>query len=359
MNILFIMSSYNIYGGTPRKILDLIDHSNNNSFLYVYYKNHQECKNYFDTNCVKILEGYYGKNIYKHIVHLLRFIDENSIHIIQTQFFMGEILGTIIKYFRPQLKVIVTFEGSASAVGIRKFISNIAYKNIDAYIYISKFVKKEKENKFPILKQKESRVIYNGVTKRTKLNTLNINLNHIALVDVASLIELKNTSILVDAMDILINILKRQNIYLYLVGEGDFRQSIEKQIKEKKLTKNIFLLGKQEDIGEILDQCDIFVHPCYMEGFGIAVVEAMLAKKPIIAANSGAHSELIEHNISGLLIDPFNAQKWADAIIDMIEDNQLSKKFASNAMSKASISFSIKNCVKNHEEFYSKLMGKI
>ena len=356
MNILYILSTYNINGGTPKKTLDLINGNKYNSFLYTYYENLPQYKKYkanFEKKCVKILESNHKFNIYRHINLLLNFIDKNSITIVQTQFFMGEMLGGILQFLRPKLKVIITFEGSSSPKGVKRIISNIVYKYINNYVYISKYVQKEKENIFNILKLKNSKVIYNGVSKRKNLHILKNDFNHTSLVDIASLSKLKNFDILIETMDILINHLHYKDIYLYLIGEGSYRESIEKKINKRLLGNHIKLLGVQDDIGGVLEQCDIFVHPCYMEGFGLSVVEAMIAKKPIIAANTGAHTELIQHNFSGLLVDPYNPREWVDSILMLKDDMQKSKSLAQAASKRANKKFSEEKYITQYMNLYS------
>ena len=233
MKILYILSSFNKYSGTPKKTLDLINHSKNKSFLYVYYKNHLECKKDFAIRSEEIIEGYYNNNIYKHIRELLNFIDKNNIQVIQTQFFMGELLGSIIKILRPEIKLIITFVGSSSPKGIKYIFSSLFYRNTNYFIYISNYVKKEKINKFKVLKNKNSEVIYHGTSKRKILdNTKELALKSISLIDVASLIECKNAIILIEAINIIINIKKHKSIYLYLIGDGDKKDYLQKNIEK-------------------------------------------------------------------------------------------------------------------------------
>jgi len=356
LNILYIMSSFNIYGGTPKKTLDLINNlKNHNSFLYVYYINHLECKKEFEENTVEILEGYHSNNLYKHVKSLLKFIDENNIQIVQTQFLMGELLGGLIKLFRPKVKIIVAFVGPFSNKGIKKIITGFIYKYVDTFVYISEYVKKEKSTAYPILKKKNSKIIYNGSSERIPLNST-INIKSISLVDVAALIDWKNATVLIEAMNILINEYKYKEIYLYFIGEGNHRKKIEEKIVQLKLENNVILKGKQKDVGTWLKKCDIFVHPAYAEGFGVATAEAMLAEKPIILSNAGAHPELIKNEESGLIVDPFDAKEWAFAINRLLKEKEFSKKLSYNAKIRAQELYSIDSYVSSYDNLYNNIM---
>ncbi len=101
MKILYIMSSYNVYGGTPKKTLDLLRHFGKDSVLYVYNNIFQEFKGLFELTGAKVFEGCYGWNLVKHLRELLLIIDEEGIDIVQTQFSLGEGLGILVKLFRP------------------------------------------------------------------------------------------------------------------------------------------------------------------------------------------------------------------------------------------------------------------
>jgi glycosyltransferase involved in cell wall biosynthesis len=106
----------------------------------------------------------------------------------------------------------------------------------------------------------------------------------------------------------------------------------------------------------MLNQCDVFVHPAYAEGFGIVIPEAMMAEKPIIVSNAGALPELIENEKTGLVVDPHNAQAWADAILSIIDNKEFAKGLALKARLKAEADFTISKYVENYRELYTKLI---
>ncbi len=124
------------------------------------------------------------------------------------------------------------------------------------------------------------------------------------------------------------------------------------------LENNIFLLGYQTNIGRYIEDCDIFVHPSYAEGFGIAVAEAMRAKKPVIVSNAGALPELIEDQKSGLVINPHSAEEWAEAINKLIEQPDFAKYLAINAEKRANDLFTSEIFCCNYEQLYSQLLNK-
>ncbi|MFC1785509.1 glycosyltransferase family 4 protein, partial [Candidatus Neomarinimicrobiota bacterium] len=148
------------------------------------------------------------------------------------------------------------------------------------------------------------------------------------------------------------------NIHLYVAGDGKYKNKLQKLIKKYSLDNNVILLGNQLNIGKLLDSCDIFVHPSYDEGFGIAVVEAMHAGKPIIASNIGALPELIDDGYSGILINPFDADLWSEKITYLLNNQDESIKLAKRAKEKAKRSFSVKRFIEQYNFLYDSLINE-
>ena len=127
-------------------------------------------------------------------------------------------------------------------------------------------------------------------------------------------------------------------------------------LETKQIGDYIHLLGYRTDTEVFLNDCDIFVHPCYVEGFGISVAEAMMAEKPMIVSDAGALPELVKNEKSGLVVDPFDANAWTEAILKLLEDKKMADEFGENAGIRAKNEFSIDRYVSNYRDFYTSLM---
>ncbi len=357
MKVLYIMSVFNIYGGTPKKTLDLMKTFKEDSAIYVYSNEYSEFKYLFEQTGGKVFVGDYGRNYFLHLRALLKIIDEQKIDIVQTQFSAGEALGYLIKLFRPKVKLVIAFVASLEPEGIKKQIVNQFYKKVDAFVYISEYVRQTKELQFPILKEKNSKIILNGTELREITKEAYPKLKHTALFSVSGLIDCKNIDIIVEAMNIIVNEMQNKDIFFYVAGDGEERKNLEDKIKKYSLEEYVFLFGYQKNIGALLEECDIYLHPCYAEGFGIAVAEAMMAAKPIIAANDGALPELIsvEEN-AGLLVESFDAKGWAKAIMDLVQNPKDAKELGLNAKVRAKREFSVEKFISNYKELYQSLL---
>lgn len=351
------MSSYNIYGGTPKKTLDLLDKLGGKACLYVYHKDYLEFKQEFVKTGAQIYEGDYGNNYIKHVFKLIKIIDSCQIQIVQTQFSMGEMLGFLIKLFRPNIKVICAFVGALPPTKTKQRILNFFYKKFDVFVYISNYVKINKEQQFSLLKHKQSIIIPNGTERRKNSGELVVSMKKYALLDIAGLVHYKNIKLLIETMNVLVNHRFNNNVHLYVAGDGPEKKELEALISKYNLKNKVSLLGYQKNVGGLLDSCDIFVHPCYVEGFGIVITEAMHASKPIIVSNAGALPELIEHNKTGLVVDPFDKVEWANAIEHIINNIDLANKMAKSAQKKAETKYTKEAFCNNYLKLYNTILN--
>ncbi|WP_415356584.1 glycosyltransferase family 4 protein [Halioglobus sp. Uisw_031] len=357
MKILYILSSYNIYGGTPKKTLDLMRCFGDRSSLYVYGNGGAEFKDLFCETGANIVDGNHGNSVYAHFRSLIRLVDDNEIEIIHTQFSMGETLAFLVKLCRPRVKVVNAFVGPFSAGYFKRKLLSLIYRRVDAFVYVSNYVKNEKQAQFPILRSKRGEIIYNGTEIRTSSNCVAPSPEKIVLFDVAGLVDWKNIRVLIEALNILVNVENITRLHLNVAGDGPERGVLEQLADRYNLSEHVSLLGYQTNIGDLLDVTDIYLHPAYAEGFGIAVAEAMMVGKPLIVSNAGALSELIENGVSGLVVDPHDHKAWAEAIKSLIENPSQAALFAQNAEERAKKLFSVKTFVENYENLYLSLIA--
>jgi glycosyltransferase involved in cell wall biosynthesis len=113
------------------------------------------------------------------------------------------------------------------------------------------------------------------------------------------------------------------NAHLLLIGTGRDIEAAHLMAKAGLAADRIHFLGVRTDVRRLLGLVDIYISPSREEGFGLAVAEAMLATRPVIAAqNSGGVTELIESDRTGLLVNPGSATAMADAVMALAADPQ-------------------------------------
>jgi len=352
MNILYLIATPNIYGGTPKKLLDMVKHSHNRCVIYFWSDAYNEKQVLFREAGAITYTGAYGRNIFSHLRIIANIIDKYSIDVIQTQFSFGEVLGYFVKLIRPKVKLVVAFVGPFNPPLVKRVIVNFIYRRVDAFIYISEYVKKEKKTVFPVLKKRPGRVIYNGTSLLPHSTKAAQFTDHFKILAVSGLVDWKNIETLIRAVGIIVHDMNYPRIELTVIGDGPERVNLEHLIADLKLKEYVALLGYREDVGDFLRTSNLFVHPSVAEGFGIAVAEAMMAGLPVIAANAGALPELIVDGESGLLVASCDAEKWAEVIVKLMKDPALARKLADNGKRRAFEFFSIERFVSNYETMY-------
>lgn len=138
----------------------------------------------------------------------------------------------------------------------------------------------------------------------------------VKIVSIGRLHKVKNYAALIEAC----NMLPFENWDLTLIGEGEERQSLENQISSLGLGAKVHLLGHKDHAGELIPEYDIYVQPSLSEGFGITVVLAMYAAKPIVVTPVGSLEELITDGKTGLVTADTSAEAISIEIREVIEN---------------------------------------
>lgn len=107
---------------------------------------------------------------------------------------------------------------------------------------------------------------------------------------------------------------------LWIAGEGSRRHALSNQIEKAGLTGTVRLVGFVSDMAGFMGQIDIFAFPSLWEGFGYAAAEAMAACRPVVALDVSSNREVIDHEITGLLVPPSDIDALAGALLRLARD---------------------------------------
>ena len=118
-------------------------------------------------------------------------------------------------------------------------------------------------------------------------------------------------------------------VKFFIVGGGRSDQVLIKMCKDLKIENNVIWLGRTEYIREFLAKIDLFIFASKAEGFGLVLLEAMLANKPILAANNSAIPEVLGSNYKGLF-STNDYKLLSDKIIELINDRTKSEALVSD-----------------------------
>jgi glycosyltransferase involved in cell wall biosynthesis len=110
---------------------------------------------------------------------------------------------------------------------------------------------------------------------------------------------------------------------LVVLGDGPERPALLRLARELGLERRVFLLGRVPDVGAWLGRATLLVHPARWEGFGLGVLEAMLAGLPVVATNVSALPELVADGETGLLVPPNDPGAIAHAVERALAEPEL------------------------------------
>lgn len=153
--------------------------------------------------------------------------------------------------------------------------------------------------------------------------------------------------------------LKRQGLRLLyrFAGEGSQKEALKRITAQLGLEAEVVFLGFVPDIPSFLAPIDIFVLPSLHEGLGVAVLEAMAAGKPVIASRVGGIPELVEAEVTGLLVSPDDPRALAQAISRLISRRDLAREMGDKGWERVRRHFAMERMAKRNEEFYYELLA--
>ena len=205
-------------------------------------------------------------------------------------------------------------------------------------------------------------VIYNGAVRLSRQEGKSISraiwgfsAQDCVVVSVGSLVENKGHRILIDAARMLVP--AYPSLRLLIVGDGPLRSALEEQVGRFKLSGHIKFTGIVKDIHQVLALADIFALPTrYREGLSLAVLEAMQHGLAVIATRIGGVPEVVEHNRSGLLVPPGDAEAFGDAIARLSVDTKLRCAMGAEGRKRYEERFRAEQMVSQIEELYHRMI---
>lgn len=179
------------------------------------------------------------------------------------------------------------------------------------------------------------------------------------LVCVAGLTYGKGHDVLIKAMEIVVE--KYQDAKLFLVGDGECRQSLRKLVEELGLNENIIFLGQLPHCQAISLVADsyVFVLATRFEAFGFVITEAMSVGTPSIASNVGGIPELIRDGIDGYLVPVEDYQLFAEAIMKLLENPSLRDRMGVNARDRYLQCFELNNAIKKQADWFENQINDV
>ena len=172
------------------------------------------------------------------------------------------------------------------------------------------------------------------------------------VVSVGRLVKQKDYQTLIDVFAIL---KKTTDARLILVGGGELKEDLEKHIKTLNLENTVSLAGERKNPHPFTKAADVYVSSSKYEGFSNSILEAMVQGKAVVSTDHpfGAN-EMIEDGKSGLLVPVGDAEKMAEAILQILQNPELAGNLSREAKAKAR-EFTIEKMVSKYEKLFREL----
>ncbi len=159
-----------------------------------------------------------------------------------------------------------------------------------------------------------------------------------------------------DVLRVFEKVRKRLPCKLILVGDGPERGTIEKLCRELNTCGDIISLGKIADPKEVLSISDLFILPSETESFGLAALEAMAMKIPVISTNTGGLPELNVNGVTGYMCNVGDVDGMAKHAIEILFDEKKLAQFK-NAAYKRAADFDITKILCEYENLYDSVLS--
>jgi glycosyltransferase involved in cell wall biosynthesis len=172
---------------------------------------------------------------------------------------------------------------------------------------------------------------------------------------VAQFIPRKGHQTLLDALPAVIE--RHPQVQVLLFGQGPEHAAVAQQIQASSVLKaHVQLPGFRSDLDRILPCLDLLVHPAYMEGLGVSLLQAAACGVPIVAGRAGGIPEVVHEGINGHLITPGDAQALSQHMNHLLAQPELRHQMGQRGRELVLSSFSIDAMVAGNLAVYQSLL---
>jgi len=142
---------------------------------------------------------------------------------------------------------------------------------------------------------------------------------------------------------------------LLFVGDGPERSTAEDLSRELGVSEDVLFVGKQEQMEDILAIADVFLLTSEYESFGLAALEAMAARVPVVSTDAGGLGEINIHGETGMLSKVGDTDSMSKQVLSLLQDEQTLQTFRNNAYKQA-CKFDIHHTVPQYEKLYARFI---
>jgi glycosyltransferase involved in cell wall biosynthesis len=138
-----------------------------------------------------------------------------------------------------------------------------------------------------------------------------------------------------------------------VIGDGPEREELQRLIEHLGIGSSVSLLGRRDDMPGVYASLNLLVCSSRAEGLPVALLEGMASGLPLVATAVGEVPRLVEDGVSGILVPPNDPNSLAQAIIDVLSDEELKTCLLQGARRKVRGEFSAERMTDEYLQVYS------
>lgn len=193
------------------------------------------------------------------------------------------------------------------------------------------------------------------VQRQAVRESLNVPEDCYLLASVGRLTDQKGHRFLISAMPAICASIP--HAYLLLAGAGELELGLRALAKELGVADRVIFAGVRRDIPELLRASDLFVLPSIWEGFGIVMLEAMAARRPIVASRVSTIPEVVVDEQTGILIPPGDVDALVAAVTRLERERELAQRMGDEGRRRLETTFSLEKMVADTESLYENVLA--
>ncbi len=173
--------------------------------------------------------------------------------------------------------------------------------------------------------------------------------------NVAALVPHKGQRYLVDAAHLVVQAVP--DARFVILGEGELRDHVERQVRDHHLEKHVLLPGFRTDVLGCIKSFDLFAMSSITEGLGTSLLDAMACSRAVVATEAGGIPEVVDPGVTGLLVPPRDPQRMAEAIIALLQDDTRRRQMGEAGFARVSERFTVERMVAETAAVYARVVG--
>ena len=232
-----------------------------------------------------------------------------------------------------------------------KFLRSIHMRRVSRFITVSEDNRGHLEDKHGVPGDK-IRVVHNGIPDPgRKAGWKDSGAGHTDLLIAGALEERKGHRALLSAMKQL-----PESIHLAIAGEGPMRGELEKELATGRYGGRVTLLGRVDDMPDLIYRSDILVVPSLVEATPYVILEAMAAGRPVVASAIFGIPEQVEDGVTGILVPAGDEGSLAAAILRLSNGQELMRRMGEAGRDRFEDRFTLASSVANTAAVYDELL---